>query len=282
MANGNSAINRLIAMDQSSPKRILVIGDVIQDVWIHGHYMTCQDECMRIVETERFRTPGGAAGAARQLENWCSRVSLNGGTVLPAIYKTRYVVDGKIMFRHDNDGVREPNGTIGRRDLTMTRLQNGNFDAVLISDYDKGFLTAKFIRQVIDYCNKRNIPVVADAKREPEVYQGALIKCNDDYIEKYKSVCSRSIVTHKCKPPTVGLFDQLTCYNKLPVKCVNHVGAGDCFAAHLTLGLAYGLSLEDAAVTAHSAGRVYVQHPHGRPPHPHEIREDMLCPTPTC
>lgn len=58
------------------------------------------------------------------------------------------------------------------------------------------------------------------------------------------------------------------------VNCVSHVGAGDCFAAHLVLALAHGFSLEDAAAIAHSAGRVYVQHEHNRPPMPEEIAED--------
>ena len=61
----------------------------------------------------------------------------------------------------------------------------------------------------------------------------------------------------------------------MEVEVKNHVGAGDCFAAHLILGLAYGLSLEDAATVAHSAGRVYVQFPHNRPPLPSEIVADF-------
>lgn len=60
-----------------------------------------------------------------------------------------------------------------------------------------------------------------------------------------------------------------------PVKIVSHVGAGDCFAAHLALALAYGFSLKEAAVLAHSAGRVYVQSLHNIPPHPAEILADM-------
>ena len=59
------------------------------------------------------------------------------------------------------------------------------------------------------------------------------------------------------------------------VNCINHVGAGDCFGAHLVLALMYGFSLEDAATIAHSAGRVYVQHLHNRPPLPEEIEEDL-------
>jgi sugar/nucleoside kinase (ribokinase family) len=56
---------------------------------------------------------------------------------------------------------------------------------------------------------------------------------------------------------------------------VNHVGAGDCFAAHLTLALAYGFSLKEAAGLAHSAGRVYVQSFHNHPPFPTDIAADM-------
>jgi len=60
-----------------------------------------------------------------------------------------------------------------------------------------------------------------------------------------------------------------------PQHCVNHVGAGDCFGAWLTLGLAHGLRLQEAARLAHAAGRVYVRHPHNRPPWPHEIRKEL-------
>jgi D-beta-D-heptose 7-phosphate kinase/D-beta-D-heptose 1-phosphate adenosyltransferase len=63
--------------------------------------------------------------------------------------------------------------------------------------------------------------------------------------------------------------------NQQAIFLKSHVGAGDCFAAHLVLALAHGLSLEEAAMIAHSAGRIYVQHPHGRPPWPHEIKKDL-------
>ncbi len=154
--------------------------------------------------------------------------------------------------------------------LILDMIQN--FDAVLLSDYDKGFLTPEFTREVIKRCNRRSIPCVADVKRGPELYQGAILKSNLDWTNKYGA---SNVTTRGAMWPWVhGKTDRYH-GGRHDVKCVNHVGAGDCFAAHLTLALACGFSLEDAAAVAHSAGRVYVQHPHNRPPHPKEIAADM-------
>jgi D-beta-D-heptose 7-phosphate kinase/D-beta-D-heptose 1-phosphate adenosyltransferase len=120
---------------------------------------------------------------------------------------------------------------------------------------------------------------VADAKRPPSVYQGAILKCNQGYLQRYSYFDGDSIVTRGYVSPVVwngrACNSLVTASRESQAVCVNHVGAGDCFAAHMTLALAHGLPLEDAAVIAHSAGRVYVQHHHGRPPFPFEIRKDI-------
>ncbi len=135
-------------------------------------------------------------------------------------------------------------------------------------------------------CRDLQIPCVADCKREPEVYDGCVLKCNGDYQDKYCELIpfENMVITHGEKNPAVwsgpvpyGIGQPLP-----SVRCVNHVGAGDCFAAHLTLALTCGFSLKDAAALAHSAGRVYVQYPHNRPPQPDEIAADLsghkVCP----
>jgi D-beta-D-heptose 7-phosphate kinase/D-beta-D-heptose 1-phosphate adenosyltransferase len=193
--------------------------------------------------------------------------------------KTRYIEDSRIVFRYDDDR----KGTDGypeyeeyahkhrKRALEAIHFAGG----VLLSDYDKGFLTQELIREVVDLCKQRGIPCVADAKREPAVYAGTVLKCNSAYVSKYLNVLRRDnvIVTYGPTNPTVN--DVEGCSIVKHVECVNHVGAGDCFAAHLALALGYGFSLVDAAMLAHAAGRVYVQHPHNRPPHPCEIEEDL-------
>lgn len=268
-------IDRLMDLDRSSPKRILVIGDAMRDVYVTGELDACQDGCPLYREHERLSVPGGAAGAARQLENWQSAVQLIAST---CVVKTRYCDrQGRILWRLDEAG--ELTGAIPWAEIRSLLAQP--WDAVLISDYSKGTLNVPTTRQIIETCQEKDIPCVADGKKWPHVYQGAILKCNSTYAaNRYDSVADHSpaaVVTHGDEPPMIfceqGVLNP--CAHGRPVPCVNHVGAGDCFAAHLALALAHGLSLEDGCTIAHAAGRVYVQHAHGRPPWPHEIRRDL-------
>ena len=272
-------IDTLIERSRAKRLKIAVVGDTMTDVYVHGQLGECQEDCYKFVEESRMSVPGGAANAVQSLLHWNVLLAelVQRGT-LPV--KTRYVVNGKFMWRHDleqNDACFEAD-----REAAMFYLRESPVDAILISDYDKGFLTPDFIQEIIKLANDRGVPVVADAKRPPETYAGALLKVNKDYCSRLitGTYVKRMIVTRGAESPIMfgdrkeGLYVRLK--EKNPVPCVNHVGAGDCFAAHLTLALAHGLSLEDAAAIAHSAGRCYVQHPHNRPPTIEEIRADMI------
>ncbi len=262
-------IDRLIEADRKLPTQILVLGDGMTDVYVHCHLAECQDGCIKFVEESRVVVPGGAANAARSLENWessCVFVGAHGPV------KTRFMVGDQCTFRHDDDSNPYDLELIRREVWTALKWSKSRrWSAVLISDYDKGVLTLEMIRQVIRHCNEYDIPVVADAKRESGLYPGAILKCNMAWSVKYGD---SDVLTGGALCPIVR--GRLVAEGLPPVKCVNHVGAGDCFAAHLTLALAHGFTLEDATAIAHSAGRVYVQHPHNPPPTPSEIRADML------
>ena len=272
-------VTRLIEETNRKRRLIMVCGDALVDRWIHGRVEECQDGCPKFVEESYEETPGGAANAARCLQNWNVGVSLyNQGTNAYSI-KTRLVNrDGKIVMRHDREHQEDDIGTRQYRHkdaLTAVR----RMDAVLLSDYDKGFLTQEFITAMIQECKRCGVPCVADAKREPGLYAGAILKGNAQYHEEHCISGPDSVVTIGSTPPTVwsgGVVQNVGCMFQLPrVECCNHVGAGDCFAAHLTLALAYGFMLAEAATVAHSAGRVYVQFPHNRPPLPQEIEADL-------
>ena len=276
--------------------RIVVCGDAMVDQWVHGRIEDCQDGCPKFVEESRMTTPGGAANAARCLDLWDPVIvdlfscnELEEEIVLGDAYpiKTRFVKpDGKILIRWDSEP--RPN-TKWYRPHNLALEMVGCAAGVLLSDYDKGFLTPEFIRKVVDLCKERGIPCVADCKREPDLYFGATIKCNKDWNDRHyhspkgqwnHRVGGPWVLTlgeRQCVVNPTGQYDDthLCGVEKPAVKCVNHVGAGDCFGAHLTLALACGFSLQDAAALAHSAGRVYVQHPHNRPPYPDEIAADL-------
>lgn len=252
-------------------KHILVIGDSMTDVWVHGTLDECQEGCVKFVEEGRTYCEGGAANATNCLVSWPIVAHLFGRAPKDRPIKTRFVSrSGRVVFRHDDESVLQNDRKHHSFNKDVMEAI-GWSSAVLLSDYDKGLLTPELIREVVGACRERGIPCVADCKRAPEVYKGAILKGN--FLYSMHHADPLDIVTYGKNNPYVR--EEVHGPDMPYVKCVNHVGAGDCFAAHLTLALAYGFSLKDAAAIAHSAGRVYVQHPHNRPPLPEEIVADM-------
>jgi len=300
-----AAFDKLAASDTATPKRIFVCGDTMVDRWIFGDVGECQDGCPCFRQTRHIKLPGGAGNAARQLWAWRSEVflvapwpfsvlnlpgqvnsSLSFGpefNIRSMPEKVRYVAgDGQIVWRHDSaveSYCTDERSLAACRLMLLATLRDGKFDAVLISDYDKGFLDAAAIRDVIRVCCSLRIPVVADAKREPELFAGAVLKVNADYANRCGPDRLRSrkqtVITHGAAAPIV--IDDgyaLADYGSYPSLNgpIQHVGAGDCFGAHLAIGLAHGLPLREAAAIAHAAGRVYVSRPLAQPPTLDEIR----------
>lgn len=259
----------LVAKDIASPKHVVVLGDALVDVWVHGTLSTCQDGCSKFREQVRFTTPGGAANAANCLKHWMSQVSLfaspEPGT------KTRFIHKGQIEFRCDEDVYAPISENLSKRALAAANAA----DAVLVCDYDKGFLEQQFLQQALSAARDRGVPCVVDAKQGPEMYPDVVLKCNLDYANRYEEVYLResTVVTRGAKYPVIVQNGTHRTSTSGYVPCVNHVGAGDCFSAHLALALAHGFDLVDAVEVAHRAGRVYVQHPHNRPPWPTEVVE---------
>src|SRR5579863_1310346 len=63
-------MDRLIRASQETRKRVVILGCSMEDVWTHGDLQPSQDGCLKFVERRSLSTPGGAAGAARQLCRW--------------------------------------------------------------------------------------------------------------------------------------------------------------------------------------------------------------------
>lgn len=270
---------RLVQLDRESQKRILIIGDSMTDVYVQGRIEQCQEGCPKFVEESKVLVAGGAANARRSLQHWNARTWL-GMDKSYGPRKTRFMVSDQCVFRYDDDNVQSVDFELLRKE-SLKALQDWKPSAVLLSDYDKGMLTPSFICKIVEKCHTQSIPCVADAKRHPEIYHGTIIKANCWWQGRYSTIENQIdppwVFTHGHLLPHVrDKNDSEFMFTMLPlVNCLNHVGAGDCFAAHLTLALAHRLSLKEAAVIAHSAGRVYVQHRHNEPPHPSEIVRDM-------
>lgn len=284
---------QLIERVNAERKRVVVIGDAMTDHWVHGRVESCMDGCPKFVTENVHVAQGGAANAYNCLHHW--KINRDLFTYPDSAWPMKYrfvTTDTGMVFRWDDE-----TATVGAVDRsrfiwsynTERALDTvKHADAVLLSDYDKGFLTLDLIAQVAIMCAKRGVPCVADCNRAPEVYAGAILKCNEEYQHRHNLSLSNMVydsddsgvslvVTSGALNPAVwdnGLLEKGWPFVPA-VECVNHVGAGDCFAAHLVLALAYGFSLKESAAIAHSAGRVYVQRPHNCPPRPGEIAADM-------
>lgn len=275
-------VSRLIESVDKSRRRIVVLGDAMVDKWVTGHIEDCQDDCQKLTSNSVCSTPGGAANAVECLRHWHINTDLftYPGRFWPE--KHRFVVDGRIVYRWDREvKPAEADYKLGEWKYDVNRALEMVWcaSAVLLSDYDKGFLTYDLLGKVIDICKDKRIPCVADCKRTPTTYLdvGVILKYNSDYAKRWQGKLRRwprdlCVRTNGAASPSIA-------YKKLrlslpEVECHNHVGAGDCFAVHLTLALGYGYSLKEAAEIAHSAGRVYVQYFPNRPPHPCEIEQD--------
>lgn len=266
---------KLIERVAASRRLILVVGDIMVDRWVYGHLDDSQDGCHKFVQSRIRDYPGGAGNAARCLTNWAVHTELVGQFEKDRCVKTRFVDvlgDSKyICFRHDHD-VHAGDGDeyAPTRKVVLEWVDGAS--GVLLCDYDKGFLSPDLINRVAEACRRRRIPCVADVKRGPDTYAGCITKANEAWYLRHGIA---SVVTRGGDSPAVSGTSVKS--HLPPVKCVNHVGAGDCFAAHMTLALAYDFTMEESAAIAHSAGRVYVQRMPSCTwqPFPQEIAADM-------
>lgn len=128
------------------------------------------------------------------------------------------------------------------------------FDAIVISDYNKGLISEDAIQDIIRWSD---VPVYIDTKKtDLAKFEGAFVKINSDEYEKAISKCSELIVT---------IGDQGTLYKgeTLPspkVSVYDVVGAGDVFLASLATKHLATNDMKKAIEFANHAAAISVTH----------------------
>ena len=229
---------------------VLLIGDSCTDVWAYG-------ECKRLspeapVPVMKYRETQSALGMAANVnENLKSLgINVNFLTNKETITKTRYV-DEKSNYqvmRLDNEPDVKP---LREAELRMAAMHL-DYDAVVISDYDKGYVDDN----LIDIIAPRNpgIKIFVDTKKKklPTQYNNVVYKINKkefelldpDHIPNGKNM----IVTHGANG---ALWDHQTF--PVPITRVFDVtGAGDTFLAALVF---YYIQLPDMKESINFANR---------------------------
>ena len=238
---------------------LLLIGDSCTDEWVYG-------SCDRLspegpIPVMKYRQKQSAPGMAANVnENFKSLgINVNFLTNNEPIIKTRYIHEksNQQIMRLDTEPECQP---LHPSQLTMAAVHQ-RYDAVVISDYDKGFVTL----ETIDHLASRNpdIKIFVDTKKKklPTQYPNIIYKINQkefnlldpDHIPKGENM----IVT---AGPDGALWNKQQF--SVPITRVFDVtGAGDTFLAALVFYYIQLDSMEEAIAFANRAAAIAVQNP---------------------
>jgi rfaE bifunctional protein kinase chain/domain len=288
--------------------KILVAGDLMLDRYWWGTVSRISPEApvpvVRIVE--RSEVPGGAANVARNVlglgatpilfgavgddEDGRSLRYLLDGCIdasniisiagWQTIVKTRIVAHGQHVVRVDQESV-TPLEESEEQDL-LRRIEPlvKASDAVLISDYAKGFLTSSILRALIDMSAKLGKSVIVDPKGlDFTKYKGASVitpnkreasdACGlDPAAPNSVELAGEQIIKNISIPNVLitrseegmSLFTDSS-HEHFPAETVETydvTGAGDTVLACLGVGIAAGLSIAEAARLANTAAGIVI------------------------
>lgn len=235
--------------------RILVIGDVCIDEYRYGEIRRVNPESTAPLLNfqDKEEKLGMAYNVAQNLMSLGADVVLAGSPKLSR--KIRYIDrrTGEHLLRVDLDEESLP---------YEHKYDYAEFDAIVISDYDKGYVWENIIREIRELYKG---PIYMDTKKKNlGSFPGIYIKINQRELYEATSLPdpSKLIVTYGSKG--CGYLDSL--YPAKVIDVVDVCGAGDVFLAamvvkHLLtgdMGEALPFANERAAISCQSIGAVCV------------------------
>ena len=237
--------------------KFLVIGDSCVDIFRYGKVNRLAPEApvpIIIPETETS-TPGMAGNVVRNIEALGHKVDFI--TNVDEIKKIRYVCSkyNHLLLRVDENDSCQP-----VTQKILDRIKWSNYDAVIISDYCKGFLS----EQDIEWISAKDHLVFLDTKKilGDWAYDIDFIKINyseyenNSYIlSKDNILADKTIVTKGKHGCTYQKIDYPT--KEVSVKDVS--GAGDTFLAGLVVEYARSRDIKSAINFAQECTTIVVQ-----------------------
>ncbi len=285
-------------------KRILVLGDLMMDKYIWGNVSRISPEAPIpvVVATNDTSCLGGAGNVGYNLQKlgaspiltgivgedkegeWIrDNVADNKGIIVnakrPTTVKTRVIAHHQHVVRVDMEEKGPISSHLAAKIYSF--IQKEKFDALIISDYNKGIITEPLLQKVLSFTQRKKLPVYVDPKVEHFLFFSPVTLITPNHLE------AESVVHHACRSDIevekVGetiLSKILTKYlilkrgeQGLSVfergKKAMHVptlaqevydvtGAGDTVIAVSSLALLAGASIQEAAMLANIAAGIVV------------------------
>ena len=244
--------------------KIGLIGDHIVDVYIYGKMTRFSPESpipiFDIIDEES--RAGGASNVNNNLRALGADClyfydNTNYST------KRRYVCDGHIMFRCDEDKISEAD--------CLDYVFPEDCKYVILSDYNKGLLSKS--QTLIHNLKKEGKIVVVDPKKSLVNYEGAdIVKMNEEEYHRFSLIegdmqetrkfykIGTMIITRGKKGPVIVNDEGITVIPAIKKEVADVTGAGDIFIAAMTYYLASGKSIYKACEWANQLAALSVGH----------------------
>jgi D-beta-D-heptose 7-phosphate kinase/D-beta-D-heptose 1-phosphate adenosyltransferase len=297
-------------LDQFPQRRVLVIGDIMFDEYIRGTVSRISPEApVPIVEVEEeyFRLGGAANVVAniRALGGGCELVGVIGGDTIAerliaqldqigvksdgvlvdrtrlTTVKTRVVADGQHVIRFDRESTEELSPALIQQLQALIRDRLPEVDAIIISDYGKGMITAGLLQDILSRVRSLGTITVVDPKvnhwtlyREVTVLTpnhweaaaawGRRVKTEADILAAGQHLLDAlrvQAVLITRGPKGMSLFEtdgRITHIPAVAREVYDVTGAGDTVVGATALALASGATMVEAAQVANHAAGVVV------------------------
>ncbi|PAF48480.1 bifunctional heptose 7-phosphate kinase/heptose 1-phosphate adenyltransferase [Helicobacter sp. 12S02634-8] len=299
----------MFGLEDKTPS-ILVVGDLMIDHYIWGKCERISPEApVQIAEVkDESNRLGGACNVANNLISLGAKVSICGvigdddtGRWLvgsldslgididnvfvlphrPTTKKTRIVVSNQQVLRIDREDKNTISDQIAAEMIEKIENKISDFDCVILSDYNKGVLSATLTKSLIKLARSENKPILCDPKgKDYQKYQGATlltpnkseaqqaskIDITDDQtlhktLKFFKDQYKLAISLITLSEDGIALLDGHNQLIKIPTiakEVYDVTGAGDTVIAALGFGLSSGLDIYRACEFANAAAAVVV------------------------
>jgi D-beta-D-heptose 7-phosphate kinase/D-beta-D-heptose 1-phosphate adenosyltransferase len=290
--------------------RVLVLGDVMLDEFVWGRVSRISPEApVPVVQvTGQSFHLGGAGNVAANVRSLGAGAVLAGvvgrdaagervleglaaagvesrlfalGEVRPTTVKTRIVAHGQQVVRADREEAADVPARAQAALVDSVRRELPSCGALVISDYQKGVVTASLLERVLPLAKRHRVSVLVDPKvRHFRLYRGATVVTPNQLEaeqatglrlgspEQVAAAGRRILSLLGCRAVLVtrgehgmSLFEKGRPPLHVPTaarEVFDVTGAGDSVIATMALALAAGATLPEAAVLANCAAGVVV------------------------
>ena len=293
-------------------QNILVIGDLMVDEYLWGNVDRISPEApVQVVDIDREEyTLGGAGNVVKNLVSLKANVYVasvigdkeNGNLILSELNKLGVFLSGifkdsnrisskktRIISSANNQQIlrvdRETKSPIGKNDenkiINFVKANIDKFDVIIISDYLKGVLTRRVLKNIIRIARKHNKPITVDPKgedyrkywrstiiapnkKEAEVASKIAIKNENDLRKAGKKLLdeieTEAVLITRGKEG-MTLFESAGKIINISARAkevYDITGAGDTVVSLLGLGIASGLTYKESTEIANIAAGIVV------------------------